>query len=237
MCSRYLLNRFKVDNGIKLAGFKVAKKSKRDVDFDCVKQILCVNLLYKCDILKKVNIAVVIGDGYGYMTALLKTILPGATIICINLGRILFFDVYYIGNNFPDLEFSLNSMENREGRLIFWEAEKAQALFSYPVDLFINIASMQEMDMDTIHNYFNMMRSGGGAGYFYCCNRVEKMLPDKSIIRFDAYPWDRGDEIVLDEMCPWYQKFPILKPPFWKAFDGPTQHRLVKLCKQGSSRN
>jgi hypothetical protein len=230
--SKFLLNKFQVDSKIKLAGFDVARKSGRAIDFDCVKQILSMDLLCKHNILNRVKTAVVIGDGYGYMTALLRTLLPEATIICVNLGRILFFDVYYLGKILPNENCCLNSTQDNHSRLIFWEAENYQALDSLSVDLFINIASMQEMNTSVIGNYFKIMRSGKGERYFYCCNRLEKTLPDGSVIRFDAYPWDRNDEVFLDELCPWYQKFPILQPPFWKSFDGPIQHRFVKLCKQ-----
>ncbi len=226
-----LLNKFHVDGKIQSAGFNVAKKSKREVDFDCVKQMLSVDLMNKHEVLNKAKTIVVIGDGYGYMTALLRTIVPEAKIICINLGRVLFFDVYYVGKNFPNEKYALNSIGHKDQRLVFWEAENYQSLGALPIDLFINIASMQEMNMDVIRNYFKIMRASAGDGYFYCCNRVEKALPDGAIIRFDAYPWEKKDKVMLDELCPWYQKFPILYPPFWKNFDGPLQHRLVKLLR------
>ncbi len=97
------------------------------------------------------------------------------------------------------------------------------------MDLFINIASMQEMDMNVINNYFNYMRqSSKDNTYFYCCNRAEKILPDGSKIKFNDYPWYRA-KIISDEKCQWYQKYPASKPPFWRNFDGPLHHRLVKF--------
>lgn len=233
--SRLLINEFNVNNRIRSAGFNVARKSGREIDFDCVKQILTVDLLQKHGVFNELKTVVVIGDGYGYMTALLRTILPEALIICVNLGRVLFFDVFYAEKNFPYEECSLNSIEN-DHRLIFWEAENCEALKSLSVDLFINIASMQEMDMAVIGNYFKLMRADtGGCGYFYCCNRVRKTLPDGTVISFDEYPWNRNDKIIFDELCPWYQRFPILFPPFWEFFDGSLKHKLVKLHKQSTT--
>lgn len=86
--------------------------------------------------------------------------------------------------------------------------------------------------MPVINEYFDLMRSGDGARYFYCCNRVEKKLPDGSVIRYNDYPWSADDTIVIDELCPWYQKYPVSLPPFWKPFAGPIRHRLVQLEKQ-----
>ena len=232
----FLLNKYSVNRKIELSGFRVAKKAKRQVDFDCIKQVLSVDLLLKYKILNKVKTVVVIGDGYGYTTSLLRTILPEATIICVNLGRMLFFDVYYVKRIFPDEkcylnnEFKFNSMQ--KASIVFLEAEKLQDLFLLPVDLYINIASIQEMNMSAICDYFRIMRSGEkGERYFYCCNRVKKKLPDGSVVCFEAYPWDRNDDVILDELCPWYQRFPVWQPPFWKAFDGPIRHRLLKLHK------
>ena len=113
--------------------------------------------------------------------------------------------------------------------LNFCEAEQYELLCGLPVDLFINIASMQEMDPVIVHSYFDYMRkSSSKKVYFYCCNREKKVLPDGTVSEFSAYPW--GDaRILLDELCPWYQRYPTSLPPFWKAFDGPTHHRMAQL--------
>jgi len=94
--------------------------------------------------------------------------------------------------------------------------------------LFVNIASMQEMDMPVINKYFEIMKTSTVESYFYCCNREEKVLSDRSIIRFMDYPWG-GGQILVDEPCPWYQEYPSNRPPFWKPFDGTNLHRLIKL--------
>ena len=229
--SRALLETFHVDSDLRSAGFRVARDSKRVVSFDCVKQILAVDLLRRHDVLATAGTIAVIGDGYGYMTALLGTILPKARIICVNLGDILFFDVYYVQRVFPNERCVLNPMSDTGQRFVFLTAEHYQALSSLPVDVFVNIASMQEMDLSVIQGYFTVMRAGDGAGYFYCCNRVDKTLPDGSSIRFDAYPWDRNDGVLVDELCPWYQRRPVLKPPYWRPFGGPIRHRLARLAK------
>ena len=98
-----------------------------------------------------------------------------------------------------------------------------------PVSLFINIASMQEMDMAVIQKYFSIMRTSTVESYFYCCNRENKTLPDDSVICFSDYPWDEKERIIIDEPCSWHQQYPSNFPPFRRNFDGTHLHRLIKL--------
>ena len=82
-----------------------------------------------------------------------------------------------------------------------------------------------------INNYFDAMRTITVGSYFYCVNREEKTLPDGSVIRFNDYPWQSSEIPVggIDGLCPWYQEYPSSSPTFWKPFDGPHLHRLIKL--------
>ena len=121
-------------------------------------------------------------------------------------------------------------MQLSTSQLVFIEAENYSLLENLEVDLFINIASMQEMNPEVIDKYFKYMRSSKKSPcYFYCCNRLEKELPDGSIIKFINYPWKNNDDVLIDELCPWYKKYPSLKPPFFRKYDGPIQHRLIKI--------
>lgn len=95
--------------------------------------------------------------------------------------------------------------------------------------IFVNIASMQEMNRKVISKYFQIIRDQKQPTYFYCCNRRSKELPDGTIINFDDYGWLNSDEILVDELCPWHQRFPTTRPPFIKRFDGPIQHRLIRI--------
>ncbi|MCK9580475.1 MAG: putative sugar O-methyltransferase [Methanoregula sp.] len=237
-----LLKQYQCHDRIVNAGKKVAEDQNRLCEFDCVKQMLSLSKISKglqvdlSDInpfvKKNIYVACVIGDGYGYFTSLLKFLDPELKIISVNLGRTLFFDVLYTKKGLPDEETLLLTSENYKNSLAslnFCEAERYELLCDQPVDLFINIASMQEMDPVIIRTYFNYMRqSRSGKVYFYCCNRERKVLPDGTVSEFSEYPWDDA-RILLDELCPWYQKFPTSIPPFWKPFDGPTRQRLVRL--------
>jgi hypothetical protein len=224
------------------AGKSVADSQNRLCEFDCVKQMLSVFAIaqqLKIDLSsehpftdKGVRVACVIGDGYGYFTLLLKALDPDLKIITVNLGRTLLFDVLFAKKRLPQEESRLIDSANSMDPLVslnFCEAEHYEILRGMPVDLFVNIASMQEMNPVVINTYFEYMRaSSSEQGFFYCCNRIKKILPDGTITQFSDYPW--GDAVILlDELCPWYQEFPVTTPPFWKKFDGPTQHRFVRL--------
>ncbi len=236
--SRQLLISFAVDKDIKVCGYDVARKQNRLLIFDEVKQIIICNILSRHDVLKQSNIIVVIGDGYGFMTCLLRLVAPQAKIICVNLGKMLLFDLLYASKVFPHTKmFLLQNNGNysktlEQYSMIFMEAEKYEMLLGREVDLFINIASMQEMNPDIIKTYFDIIRSSTGKRYFYSCNREEKVLPDGTVVRFNEYPWDSNkDEVIFDELCAFYQNYPISVPPFWLPFDGPMKHKLARMSQ------
>jgi hypothetical protein len=168
----------------------------------------------------------IIGDGYGRLGCLIKLLFPKSRIIYINLGRTLLFDYYYSFKVFPKLQHKLvKNLINFTKDFNYVEAEFYKEL-EIKSDVFVNIASMQEMNLEQINDYFTLIKKNPDQ-LFYCCNRLSKKLPDNSVINFLEYPW-QGFEILKDELCPWHQKFPSLKPPFIRKFDGPTQHRLAR---------
>lgn len=243
--SNTLLKKYGCDDFLRIKRQLVAAKSGRIFLFDCAIQVLSL----QCILTKLangnvsnsfpesgINTVCVIGDGYGYMTSLLKLVNPELKVICVNLGRTLLFDAYYTQKVLPGEQVGLITSEEdkkevlAQNSILFMEAERYELLKGMPIDLFINIASMQEMANGVIQNYFRYMRASTSIKkYFYCCNRVEKKLPDGEVTRFAEYPWGNGDVILMDELCPWYQKAPSSTPPFWKPLDGPTQHRLVEF--------
>ena len=170
----------------------------------------------------------IIGDGYGRLGCILKSQFPSMQINYINLGRNLLLDLYYTKKVFPKYSHSLAKNKSQfSPDFNYIEAEKFQDL-NISSDVFINIASMQEMNPRQIEDYFDLIKIQSTGTLFYCCNRVSKTLPDGTIINFEEYPWG-SFEILVDEMCPWHQKYPSSRYPFVRNFDGPTKHRLVKL--------
>ena len=167
-----------------------------------------------------------IGDGYGRFGSILKSILPNCKVVYINLGRTLLFDYYYTSKVFPKSDhLVIRTQSKLSDDFSYIEAERYREI-KIEAEIFINIASMQEMNMKTINDYFSLFKSQSHPIYFYCANRISKKLPDGSVINFNEYPWN-GMKVLVDELCPWHQKFPSIKPPFVRKFDGPVQHRLV----------
>lgn len=227
--ARSLFTRYRCSLELQKVCVRLARRMGVWLDYDFIRQALSLNkILSTVPIMSNqrgpfasrgIKKICVIGDGYGFFSALSKEIDPSISLVIVNLGRILFFDALSISRLHPHAARDFT----------FIEAERTKELSGMPIDLFINIASMQEMNPSTVAEYFQLMReSSSPSTYFYCCNRIEKKLPDGTIVRFLEYPWS-SSEIIFDELCPWYQKYPVSLPPFWRSFDGEIQHRLVRL--------
>ena len=201
-------------------------KSKQIFGYDVTRMALTIDFLERNISNLESKRFCLIGDGYGRFGSILKSIYPNCSVIYINLGRTLVFDYYYTSKVFPSSNHQLNITQDKlSDDFTYIEAERYRE-FKLEAEIFINIASMQEMDMKTINEYFSLIKSQPQSVYFYCANRISKKLPDGSIINFNEYPWS-GMKVLIDELCPWHQKFPSIKPPFVRKFDGPVQHRLV----------
>ena len=243
--SKRLLAKHRCPKPLETIAFAVARMSGRRFVFDCAKQALALSEVGKCLSVsmadprpfsqRDVKVACVIGDGYGYCTSLLRRLDPEITVISVNLGRSLFFDVLHSQKCLPaEKPAIITAMEGREDilrahALVFLEAENYRYLSGLPVDLFINITSMQEMDPVVVENYFRYMReSSADRVHFYCINRIEKRLPDGTLVKFADYPWN-DSRLLMDELCPWHQVYPASGIPMWRKFDGPHQHRMARL--------
>lgn len=228
--NRWLLLKYRARKSSIESAKLVAKKTNRYFDFDCVKQALSLDFITEKISLHDIQTVCVIGDGYGFFGALLKLQYPHLKILSVNLGKTLFFDAHYTKLVNPEfqLKFALED-EETEPDFYFLPAEDYKEICRFKVDLFINIASMQEMDNAVIENYFKLIKENkSNQTYFYCCNRVEKKLPDGEITRIQSYPWD-GFQIIHNTECPWYQRYPAHIPPFWRPFDGRIDHIFAKV--------
>jgi hypothetical protein len=176
-----------------------------------------------------------IGDGYGFLSALIKTVFPRAKIALVDIGKVLFFQTVNLQRVFPYLVHASVTDDNvaetgRRPDFIYCAAEDLQKLDSGPFRLIINIASMQEMNVYSINRYFKYIRGNSSPdNFFYCCNREVKVLPGGETIEFMKYPWEAGDRHIVDEQCDFYKYFYTWRPPFIGHFDGPVRHRLTKM--------
>ena len=118
----------------------------------------------------------------------------------------------------------VNIMGNKiEG--YFVDASELNVLKYTKIDLFVNIASMQEMTNEAVKDYFNIIKQSNA--YFYCCNRENKKLYGGEELIFDKYSWGNCKKIVWED-CPWSKKYYVFSLPFIKKYDGNIKHALVK---------
>ena len=134
----------------------------------------------------------------------------------------------------------LDSIGNKKNThtIRYWESEfkqikpiiinKRRHYDDKNIDLFINIASFQEMDYSEIFNYFDIMKNN--KSILYCCNRENKKLPCGEEISFHKYPWNNS-KIIFWEDCPWHQRFYTSKFPFIKKYDGNVIHCMANFSE------
>ncbi len=192
----------------------------------------------------------VIGDGYGFLGALIRRMLPGVRIYCVDLPTTLLFQVRTHEAADPSARLALfdGDRQAAPGDVSF---VLPQAVEQVPeaIDCAINIASMQEMNAFTVQTYFTFLRRRSTPrSRFYCVNRLRKELPGGEVASFYEFPWRADDEIFLDEPCPFYTHFiaPYTRPqgprwhgvrvPFVNHFDGVHMQRLVRLAPESDGR-
>ena len=218
---------------IKETLLNVCKRHKREITFDCLKQALSIQEIVQNGVDLRNKRICVIGDGYGFLGCFLKSLEPSAKIVSVNLGKISIFDISLTSFGFPELDINLAKTSQDylpHMDFNFIPAEIIHECEIDDIDVFLNIASMQEMTNTTIQNYLHWMRAQKTQStYFYCCNRVSKILPDGEVVKFNNYGWKDTDTILIDELCKWYKSAPINRPPFFLKFDGPVWHRLTIL--------
>jgi len=228
------------------AGLTLSRRMEVPFSHDCFRQICTFSLLRRHASEGRI---VIIGDGFGYLTAFIKMMWPQSKIFLIDIGKILFFQAYHCQKAFPDFNHELSIDPNGRANskadnsdFIFCPAEHTTSLNHFKFDVAINVASMQEMNSRTIKEYFNFLRRTlKKNNTFYCCNRKKKIMPAGEISEFYKYPWTKGDQHSIDEPCPWHLFFwgfpnsamgPKLfgwKVPFINYYDGIHLHRMTVL--------
>ena len=215
--------------------YLAAKIQTRVFSFNCIKHALSINKLIKNGVNLNDSKVAIIGDGNGFLGILLKLLFPNIRLVHINLGKILLFDYLFTSksNLFKNMKVVYSNADyNHNSECYLIPSDIVTKINIKDIDFFFNIASMQEMKPNIIKKYFNLMRSQNTKKtFFYCCNRINKLLPDGTISDFDNYDWSKNDRVIFDENCYWYNEAPMSRPPFIKKFDGPHKHKYVELEK------
>ncbi len=222
-------------------GRLVARRQNRQFNYDMLRQSFSLALIrHYLDLNNPDECNLVIGDGYGVMSALLLMHAPHRRTLIANLTKPLLLDLAFIRQAVPEVHFALVS--NREEmtaalgdesiRLIAVRADDVSCLEEAKIGLAVNIVSMQEMDLTVIEKYFRLFRGNkADQTAFYCCNRLFKLS------NFEDYPWRDTDRILHDSLCDWSQWYYTARPPFWHRRDGGKKlvwHRLALLKKENA---
>jgi len=224
------------------SGKTIAERRGGVLDLGMIRQVLTLSLLDQHVSAEQARLpTIIIGDGWGTMASLVLSSLPKRKVVLVNLTSMLLVDLVYIMKSLPGISICLardvseyqSGLECDGVDVVAVCADNAEIIGHGPIGVAINIASMQEMDPLVIASYFEALRSSPNPKtLFYCCNRIEKTLPDGTEVLFQEYPWRPEDKILVDENCPWHQYYLRLRPPFQSRYDGPIWHRLAEIKKE-----
>ncbi len=223
----------------------ITDAQERACDLDVLRQAITLAFLrHRLPEFAEGAVVGVVGDGFASMTALLLASGFARQVVLVNLNKTLLVDLTYFQkwarNTQPVRDHVLvtdaagiaECVEQQDASVVAIQASNHALLQHAPMDLVINIVSMQEMDPPVIAAYFDDLRAVAATRrlYFYCCNREEKRLPDGAVTRFADYPWSPRDDVLVDELCPWHQQYYATRRPFYRRYDGPIRHRLVGMA-------
>lgn len=235
---RRLARQYRDLNACEKIGRTVAHRRGQQFTYDSLRHVFTLALIrhHREDVIQG-STSLVIGDGFGMMASLLLESHPSNRVLAVNLTKSLALDLAYLRRAFPDAQTALvvdrdsmqAALENPDVRIIAVQADNAHLLVQAPIQLAVNIVSMQEMDLPIIRGYFDVLRNNPSPStLFYCCNRRFKTS------NFEEYPWRDGDRILEEGICEWSQQYYSSKPPFMhkrKYGNRVVLHRLVEMEK------
>jgi len=138
-----------------------------------------------------------LGAGYGRNAHVFLNVFPRGKYIVIDIPPALYVSQEYLSSVFPDKKvfafrcfdlFEEIEQEFYDADIIFLLPHQAAMLPKKCIDLFINISSLHEMQMQQIKEYFNLIDKLT-KGYFYSKQWIVSENPiDKIVITKNDYP-------------------------------------------------
>jgi hypothetical protein len=193
-----------------LAAIPVCKAMRRPFNFDVFRQLYCLEIIESRTPKDKPCRILMIGDGYGVLSAIFKSVFPHSSLCLVDLGKTLLLQAHHCQLAHPGKLHKLFNEVTREefADFVYCPAEFLESLSEFRFDIAVNIVSFHEMPADEIKRYFFFLRKTlREENLFYCCNREYKKLSGGEMVRFSSYPWKEKDAVLLDELCPWHQYF------------------------------
>ncbi len=189
--------------------FRVVRRMDMHFSFNCFKDVCALELVLRHidphPPKGRLNI-LMIGDGYGFFSSLIKAVLPSSTLVLIDIGKTLLFQSVNCQAVHPQAVHRgiEEPWHGCDVDFVYCPTEDL-GLVDIDFDLVTNVGSMQEMNNSTVARYFEFMRRHvSDRTLFYCCNREHKRLRGGEVSEMLRYPWSEGDQHLVDERCPWY---------------------------------
>ena len=191
---------------------------KRVPDFDTIKHVA---LFCKLKNICNPKSICIIGDGKlnGILTA--NAAFPEAKLFNVNLSETLINDLLILQKLNSSLKNNIKFISSYDDntsdqKLNIVPSNFKETLAKRNIDLFINIASFQEMPFEEIEKYFKIIKTC--KSLLYSCNREVKHLEKRygyggEKLEFNKYPWGNYNSLFW-EICPWYKKTYSFRPPF-----------------------
>lgn len=233
----------KTYKSIRQVAKRLAAELSFNETFDIWKQIVALSVLCEhfAEFDLKPQTFVLIGDGHGFLGALIHRVFTQARIYSIDLPKVLVFQACTHKLADPHASTSIVGKDSTPSDISFVHPSDIE-LIQEDVDCAINIASMQEMTEQSIYRYFEFLRRRSGVNSrFYCVNRIKKDLPYGQVTKFSDYPWHVEDDIFVDGLCQYYTHYFGTTKPCGPALFGKRiplinshpaiRHRLVHLSK------
>lgn len=223
--------------------FRVVRKMGMHFSFNCFKDVCALELILRHldpEARKRRLNVLMIGDGYGFFSSLIKTALPNARLVLVDIGKTLLFQSVNCQVVHPQaVHRGINeAWRGPEVDFVYCPTEDLEQI-DIRFDLVTNVGSMQEMNPETVDRYFDFIRRhAGGRTLFYCCNREHKRLRGGEVSAMPRYAWSDRDRHLVDERCPWYgyqlmtyvsPRFGGVRLPRIKRYQ-PILHRLTEMA-------
>lgn len=134
-------------------------------------------------------------------------------VVVIDLPEILLFSSCFLKSIFPqasvllpnDVDYQLSMRDFDTYDFVFLVPSQVRMLPQRTFDLIVNTSSMQEMTLEQIEMYFDLVQAIAKDRSLWCnINRVEKFSSRKEgPIRAQAFPYNRRNEVLVDQIDPY----------------------------------
>lgn len=195
---------------------KLAKKQNRLLNFDLIRHAIVLRILNENNVLKG-NVCS-IGDGKATFVSGLLENKKINKIFSINLPQALIQD-YSIIKKYNLIDLNLIKIVERDEdiddshKLFLIPAENKKMLITKDINLFVNLASFQEMPIMETHAYLDIVKTN--QSYLYSLNRKEKKMYDGEIINYyDFKIREKSKKIIFEEQANFYKYYYSSKFPF-----------------------